>query len=135
MSQALDQALETARALRKAGDAAASEQAYAEAATLARAEDEASRLAHALRHVSDLARDRGAFELALSAAREAVGFYRAAPAGHSLDLANALRLQALALGALVQECEAAAAWREARDLYASQRVGAGVEECNRHLDG
>jgi hypothetical protein len=135
MSQALDQALETARTLRKGGDAAGSEEAYARAATLARAEGDDARLAHALRHVADLARERGAFGESLSAAREALAFYRAAPAGRPLDLANALRLEALALGALGLEGEADAAWREARDLYACEQVAAGVEECDRHLGG
>lgn len=50
---------------------------------------------------------------------------------HRLDLANALRLTALALEAL--DRPALQAWREAGDLYAELDIAAGLAEAERHL--
>lgn len=134
MSEARE-AIAEARAVRKAGDAAAAEQLYRRAAELARSEQDALLRAHALRHVSDLARERGDMHQALAAAEEAAAFYRAAPDESPLDLANALRLTALALEGAGRKPEALPAWREARSLYAHVDVQAGVDECDRHLAG
>ncbi len=132
MSEARE-AIAEARRIRTAGDATGAEQLYWRGAELARTEDDDILRAHALRHVSDLACERGDFPLALNLAEEAVAVYRAAANPRPLDLANALRLTALALEGLDLSDEAAPAWQEARHLYACLEVQAGVEECDRHL--
>ena len=78
--------------------------------------------------MSDLARERGAAPEAWEQASEAVALYRRS--GEQLGLANAIKLQALSAR---QPEQAAACWREARDLYSSLDVPAGVSECDRHI--
>ena len=50
-----------------------------------------------------------------------------------LDLANALRLKALALDALERSGEAVIDWTEARRIYADLGVAEGVAECDARL--
>jgi hypothetical protein len=134
MSRAINDALDEARGARTAGNAGLAEKTYAHAAALARSEGNPALRAHALRHVSDLARERGAHGEAPAAAKEAAALYRTAPDARPLDLANALRLNALALGGVAGGNETAFLWREARALYLHAQVTAGVDECDRHLD-
>lgn len=122
-------------AARQAANAGHPDQArdlYAEAAQTAREVGAAVPLAHALRHVSDLDRQAGRAEVARAAADEAIALYRAAPEATDLDLANALRLAALAREALGQA--ATELWREAGALYQDADVEAGVEEAQRRLN-
>ena len=107
---------------------AAAERAYSRAAELARSSDNHLALAHALRHLSDIAREKGALEKASAHASEAVALYRGSD--DRLGLANALRLYALAIPG---SDRAASYWREARDLYSSLDVSAGVSECDAQL--
>jgi GNAT superfamily N-acetyltransferase len=122
-------------AARQAANAGHPDQArdlYAKAADKARAVGAAVPLGHALRHLSDLDREAGHAEPALAAADEAVALYRAAPDATDLDLANALRLSALAREALGQT--ATDLWREAGALYQDADFEAGVEEALRRLN-
>ncbi|MDR6624139.1 GNAT family N-acetyltransferase [Caulobacter segnis] len=105
---------------------------YAKAADRARAAGVALPLAQALRHLSDLDREAGETQSALAAADEAVALYRASPDATDLDLANALRLSALAREAFGQA--ATDMWREAGALYQDADVEAGVEEARRRLN-
>lgn len=50
-----------------------------------------------------------------------------------LDLANALRVTALAMEASMKPGDATSLWREAGMLYAEAGVGEGVAECERCL--
>lgn len=121
-------------AARQAGAAGHPDQArelYAKAAERARAVSATYPLAHALRHVSDLDRAAGRARPALDAAEEAVCLYRADSSATPLDLANAIRLAALAREALGQS--ATDLWREAGELYQDANVEAGVEEVARRL--
>jgi len=88
--------------------------------------------AYDLRHRSDHARHEGRAVEALGAASEAVEIYGSMP-DRALDLANALRLKALALDALDQPGEAILDWTEARRLYADLGVAEGVTECDGRL--
>jgi hypothetical protein len=135
MDAEVERAIEEARAVRAAGDAAGAERGYARAAAMARSQGDAPALAHALRHVSDLARERGAAEEARAAAAEAAAIYRALPDRRPLDLANALRLEALALEAGGTGAAARELWEEARAFYAAAQVQVAVEECERRLGG
>ena len=88
--------------------------------------------AYDLRHASDRARLEGRSVEALGDATEAVAIYANLPE-RRLDLANALRLKALALDALDRPAEAALDWTEARRLYADLGVSEGVTECDGRL--
>jgi tetratricopeptide (TPR) repeat protein len=117
---------------RRHGDVAAAEASYAEAASLAGTESSHLR-AHALRHVAELAAEQGAGDRALEAAEEAVAIYVSDPGTHRLNLANALRVRALAFAALGRTEESAQDWRAARELYEALGIEAGVAECDRRL--
>src|SRR4051794_9239982 len=133
MPQSAEEWIERAYSLRGAGDVASAEQAYSCAAELARAAGDSTSLAHALRHLSDLSRERGAAAEALTSAREALILYRSDPDSRPLDLANALRLQALALEGLSRREEALPCWREALGLYRQANVAPAIAECERRL--
>jgi tetratricopeptide (TPR) repeat protein len=135
MDEAFGAMFDAARRDRNEGQRDEAERGYALAADRARAVGEPLPLAHALRHVSDLARERGAADQALQAAKEAVALYRSAPDLRPLDLANALRLEGLALTATGRGSEAMPVWQEARALYESVGVTAGVDEADRELSG
>jgi hypothetical protein len=62
-----------------------------------------------------------------------VAVYRQHDGDASLDLANALRVLALAHEALGQSPAAAASLREARSLYMAVGVLPGVHECDQHI--
>jgi tetratricopeptide (TPR) repeat protein len=106
---------------------------YREAAALCRRVDEPMMLAHTLRHVADLERERGLREAALAAAAEALEIYRRHPEVPALERANTLRVWALVLETGGGPSSGVEAWREARDLYRSAGVEAGVIECDAHL--
>lgn len=126
-----DWLLAEAHALRERGEAALARTLYEEALETARAAGDTEALAKALRHVSDLDREAGRAEAALAAAEAAATLYGALGREHRLDLANALRLTALALEAL--DRPALQPWREASDLYAELDIAAGLAEAERHL--
>lgn len=121
-----------AQQARAAGHPDQSRDLYAKAADKAREVGAVVPLAHALRHVSDLDREAGKAEAALAAADEAIALYRASSEATDLDLANALRLSALAREDLGQT--ATDLWREAGALYQDADVEAGVEESLRRLN-
>lgn len=106
---------------------------YREAVSLSRSADDARRLAHALRHLADIERERGRVANAVAPASEAVGIYRSCPDASTLELANALRVWALALDARDQSEQAASIWREAMALYDAEGIDAGVKECEARL--
>jgi tetratricopeptide (TPR) repeat protein len=135
MEQPVEDLLRKAHELRKAGDPVQAEQVYARAGELARTTGDAPALAHALRHVSDLARERGAAVEALAGAGEAAALYRAMEKANPLDLANALRVEALALEALGRRQEALPVWRQAQGLYELAQVPIAVAECERRMGG
>jgi tetratricopeptide (TPR) repeat protein len=135
MTESVEDLIERAYALRRAGDRTGAEAAYASAAGLARSAGDAPSLAHALRHVSDLARERDAPAEALAAAREAIDLYRSGVGAKPLDLANSLRLEALALEALGRSAESLPLWVEAGSLYRQVGVAVAVAECERHVGG
>ena len=130
MTDAIDLHLTAAREAREEGRAADARNSYARAAALARESARPLLRAHALGHLSDLDREARQPESALAHAEQAVALYRKAK-GTPPDLANALRLQALALEDLRRN--ATAMWTEARDLYRAAGTEAGVMECEAKL--
>jgi len=131
VSEPVQTLLNAAYEARAAGQRAQGRQAYGDALSAARQVDDVRALAHALRHVSDMDREDGRSIDALEAAREAVALYRPWGEAAALELANALRLQALAQDDLGQPSEAI--WGEARLLFLSLKVEAGVSECDQRL--
>lgn len=129
----IEKLLKSAREARTDGDIDTALDAYRHAAALARDGGHTTLLAHALRHVADIARETGAASTALEASREALAIYRDTPAVAPLDLANGLRVEALALQSLSRKSDAEPAWREARALYEAAGVLEGVAECDANL--
>lgn len=134
MTDAIQAHLTTAREALAEGRTLDARNAYARAAALSRESGAPLLQAHALRHLSDIDREADHLEQALAHAEQAAALYRANGQGASLDMANALRLTALALDGLRRAEPALAAWTAARDLYADAGVAAGVAECQRRLD-
>ena len=106
---------------------------YEEAVALCRKENQALLLAHTIRHVGDLHQDMKRDDLAAPCYEEALEIYRSHAETRTLDLANAVRPFALLKEHAGAIDEAKQLWTEARDLYASANVQAGVKECSRHL--
>ncbi len=134
MTDAIQTHLTTARAAMAEGRPAEARNAYARAAALSRESGAPLLQAHALRHLSDLDREADHPEQALAHAGQAAALYRSNGQGASVDMANALRLTALALDALRRPDAARPAWTAARELYAEAGVAAAVSECERRLN-
>ncbi|WP_298097379.1 hypothetical protein [Brevundimonas sp.] len=133
MTNAIEAHLNAAREAAKEGRAGDARNSYARAAALSRESGAPLLQAHALRHLSDLDRAADHLEQALAHAEQAAALYSANGQGTSVDMANALRLRALALDSLRRAVPAQAVWKAARDLYAGASVGAGVAECDARL--
>ena len=133
VAETFDDLVGAARAARDKGEPAEAEALYRRAATFAESQGLPVALAFARRHISDLARLRGAPNEALDTAQAAAEAYRRVVVARTLDLANALRLTALALTDLARMEEARSAWREAGVLYEACGVQAGVDECAARL--
>ncbi|HSR68263.1 MAG TPA: tetratricopeptide repeat protein [Acidobacteriota bacterium] len=104
-----------------------------EAADLSRQEGDDLLLAHTVRHLGDLHREAGRLEEADSCYQEALTLYGGAAQPPPLAHANALRPAAL-LKEDQGEVEAARQlWSQARRLYESAGVAAGVAECETRL--
>ena len=125
--------IEQAREARSRGQVVEALEAYERVVAIARTADEPMWLAHALRHIADIRRELGDCYTAQQAAREAVAIYREQDSDCALDLANALRLLALAQESLGKVQEAGGPWREARALYEAGGVAEGVTECDVHI--
>ena len=106
---------------------------YEEAAVIYREEGDILKLAHTIRHVGDIYRNLGKQELAEPCYGEALELYRANKKTAPLDLANAIRGYALLKHDQGEVQQAKSLWQEARDLYASVNVEAGVAESSRRL--
>ena len=78
-------------------------------------------------------REQGHSQVAIEHASEAVTLYRQLADVSPVEMANALRVWALAQAAEGDTAATRAAWREARKLYATARIEAGVTECEMHL--
>ena len=134
MTDVIETHLTNARAARAEGRRIDARNAYAQAAALSREGGEPLLQAHALRHLSDIDRESGQADSALAHADQAIALYRAHGGGEGADLANAVRLRALALDALRRHTTATATWTEARELYGAAGVVARVAECEARLE-
>ena len=126
--------LERAKELRALGEATrrkdsdASRTNYEEAVRLLRGCDNPQLLAHTIRHLGDVYFENGDLELSGPCFTEALSIYRSVNTPR-LDLANAIRSQALYKTHIGHVEEARLLWAEARDLYDLEGIEAGVIEC------
>lgn len=134
MTDAIQAHLTMAREAMAEGRAPDARNAYARAAALSRESGAPLLQAHALRHLSDIDRRADYLEQAVAHAEQAAALYRSNGQTASPDLADALRLTALALDGLRKPAPARAAWTSARDLYVAAGDADGVVECERRLD-
>ena len=121
-----------AKAARRQGRLVDATALYVEAAESFRAEREAGRWAHALRHAA---------ELAITAEQRGGGIAGCGGRGRccrsspptALEMANALRVAAMAEAATGATMTAKQHWSEARALYVDAGVADGVAEADRHV--
>jgi tetratricopeptide (TPR) repeat protein len=106
---------------------------YQEAIELLRRGADPLRLAHAVRHMADILRHEHSFEQARICYEEALAIYRRHSDASALDVANAVRGFALLQGDAGQNDAAMSLWQEARSLYESVNVQAGVQESDIHI--
>lgn len=106
---------------------------YEEAAAIYRTLGEPLRLAHTLRHIGDILQDQGRGRLGEAYTREALEIYRGDARTPPLDLANAIRGLAVIKQELGASGQARALWVEAKHLYASVGVDAGVRESEKRI--
>jgi tetratricopeptide (TPR) repeat protein len=106
---------------------------YEEAAAIFRAAGDPLKLAHTVRHIADIHQDEAHLALAAPYYDETLSIYRAHPETPPLDLANAVRGQALLKETMGETHDATALWEEARALYSQVNVEAGVTESARHI--
>jgi tetratricopeptide (TPR) repeat protein len=120
--------VELGRSERDLGETEAARLHYEEAANIFRAGPDKLTLAHTVRHAADILREDGRLELAEPGYKEALEIYVAHEDTNPLELANAIRGFALLKGATGHGADAKLLWEEARELYASIDVQAGVAE-------
>ena len=121
-----------AKAARRQGRLVDATALYVEAAESFRAEHESGRWAHALRHAAELAIKAGDSAAGLRDAQAVVEYYRSSPPT-TLEMANALRVAAMAEAATGANASAKQHWSEARALYVDAGVADGVAEADRHV--
>lgn len=134
MSETVDELIRRGYRARREGRLEEARQCYGGAVEIYRRDDlDPLRLAHTVRHLADIHRGEGSFELARPLYEEALKIYREREEASALDVANAIRGFALLKSAVGERSEATALWREARKLYESVDVRAGVEESDVQL--
>lgn len=106
---------------------------YAQAAALSRETGKPLMRAFALRYLSELDRLGGKPAEALSHAEQAVALYQRHSPSAQLDIANSVRLMAMALDDLGRREAATRAWTEARDGYTATGATDAVAECDARM--
>ena len=121
------------RQARKENRLAAARTHYAEAAQIYRVQNNSLAYAHTIRHIADMHLDELNLVEAEPLYEESLELYRGNFDTKLLDLANTVRPYAL-LNEKIGNLETAKQlWQEARNLYASLRLEAGIQECEAHL--
>ena len=119
-----------AKSARRQGRLSDATALYEEAAESFQQEQQPQRWAHALRHAAEFAVRAGDCATGLREARIVLEYYRSTPPT-PLEMANALRVMALAEAAAGERDNALMHWEEARDLYVDAGVADGVVEAER----
>jgi len=102
---------------------------YLLAANIYRDAEQPLRWAHSARHAADILREQEKQEESGRLYAAVLETYRANRDSSRLDLANAIRGYALLKSKWGASQEARALWQEAGDLYRSENIEAGVQEC------
>lgn len=118
---------------RKLGDSESARGHYEEAVTLCRQYGDRLRLAHTVRYLGDVYHNVGRTDLAGPCYKEALALYYGHADPPPLDLANAIRSAAVLKQEAGDRHQAISLWSEARELYSSLQVDAGVAECRARL--
>jgi len=118
---------------RKLRDADGARRHYEESVAILRNCHDRLRLAHTVRHLGDVHHDAGRADLAAPCYDEALALYSAHPDPAPLDLANAIHSMAVLEQEVGDREKTIALWGQARELYASLQVDAGVAECTARL--
>jgi tetratricopeptide (TPR) repeat protein len=132
--------LDLASALRELGeterrtDPASARQYYEEAITILRTLNAPVLLAHAIRHLGDVLYESGEAPRARSCHHEALTIYRQHPEASRLELANAIRSLAVSQSSSGDKAQAIQLWQEARALYRSLDIEAGVNESTKQIE-
>jgi len=106
---------------------------YREAAVVYLTEKDLLAYAHSIRHIADMYLEESNHSAAGPLYEEALVLYRNSLETRLLDLANTVRPSALLHEQLGNIETARTLWQEARNLYASLRIEAGMQECDRHI--
>ena len=106
---------------------------YEEAVAAARRTGDPLLLAHSIRHVGDAHRAAQRLARAAVCYDEALALYAKHPDPPALDYANAIRPMAILKEVLGEVDEARHLWQQAKTLYATVPILAGVAECNENL--
>ena len=121
-----------AKSARRQGRLSDATALYEEAAESFQAEQQPARWAHALRHAAEFAVKAGDSRTGLREALAVLEYYRNSPPA-TLEMANALRVAALAAAAAGESLSAREHWGHARALYLDAGVADGVVEADRHV--
>lgn len=128
-----EEATAHARKARNEGDLSAAREHYTTAAQAYRQSGDTLAYAHSIRHIADVYQQEQNATDAKPLYEEALELYRSNLNTKLLDLANTVRPYALLLEQQGDIASAKQHWQEARNLYTSLRIDAGITECNTHL--
>jgi tetratricopeptide (TPR) repeat protein len=106
---------------------------YLQAAEIWHELEQPLRRAHSVRHAADILREQGKQQESGRLYVEALETYRANRDSPRLDLANAIRGFALLKTQMGCTREALTLWEEARNLYQTGNIQAGVDECTAQI--
>jgi hypothetical protein len=132
MAMSGDDCVIEAKSARRQGRISDATALYEEAAQSFQAEQQPARWAHALRHAAEFAVKAGDSGTGLREALAVLEYYRTSPPT-ALEMANALRVAALAEAAAGESLSAREHWCEARALYMDAGVADGVVEADRRV--
>ena len=104
-----------------------------EAVDLARSLNTPMLLAHSLRHLGDVYFKLDKLEEAESVLQETIEIYRNESSAPGIELANALRVEALLQERLKKIPTALDTWSEVASIYKQANITEGVEEANQHI--
>jgi tetratricopeptide (TPR) repeat protein len=129
----LTEAISQARKARHDGNFPLARACYGDAARFYRDQNNLLAYAHTIRHIADIFCQESNFEEARPLYEESIELYRSNLDTKLLDLANAVRPYALLKEQQGDSSLALELWEEARSLYRSLRLKAGVSECEAHI--
>ncbi len=126
-------AISQGRQARDSGNFRTARAHYGEAARIYNDQNDTLAYAHTIRHIADIFRQEFNLGEAKPLYEQALELYRNDLNTKLLDLANTVRPYALLNEEQGNFSLAKVLWQEARNLYGSLRIEAGVSECDGHI--